>query len=358
MPVQADYYVPTLAMRASEMNGLEYLPALSKDQLFPCFLLAPWSSSRSLEKAMERLERAYPNRRYFLDIDRDYVPTNPDSPAQVQWLEICNPDDRYDAWWHFWTEYNNAIPCLQLENQSIQELRLQIADVQNMGREFCLRIELQRQPRNLIQIVDMLREVGTADYTVILEGGWVDDPLQLYARFHGLITGVLSSLDGRIPIVVSCTSMPRGYHNLGGGVSEIGFSNRDLVTQLQRNSNRELIIYGDWGSTRPREEGFGRTPLPRIDYPIEASWLVARDRDEEWGFQDAARAIVNSGRWSGDLGIWGEQMIELTAQGQEFAIDTAPKNVACRVNIHLHRQALFGRPIDGIDLDEPWVDDL
>lgn len=67
--------------------------------------------------------------------------------------------------------------------------------------------------------------------------------------------------------------------------------------------------------------------------------------------------IVASETWDGNLGIWGEQLIQQTAEGQEFAIDTAPKNVACRVNIHLHRQALFGRDIGGIDLDEPWVDD-
>lgn len=358
MPVQANKYVVTLAIRASEMNGLEYLPGLSKDRLFPCFLLAPWSSARTLERAMERLERAFPRRPYLLDVDRDYIPTNPDSPAQTQWLELRNPENRYDAWWQFWTDYPNAIPCLQLERQSITELRGQVRDIQDWGREFCLRIELHRRPRNLSEIVDMLNDVGTADYTVILEGGWTDDPLSLFSQFHGLMAGPLAPLDGRIPIVVSCTSMPKGYHNLAGGISEVYFTNRELVSQLQRQTNRELVIYGDWGSTRPREDGFGRTPLPRIDYPTSESWLIARDRDEDWSYQDAAIAIMRSNGWNGDLGIWGEQMIQLTAIGQEFAIDTPPKNVACRVNIHLHRQALFGTPLGGIDLDEPWEDDF
>jgi hypothetical protein len=357
MPVGAGVYVPTLAIRASEMNGLEFLPARSKDSMLPCFLLAPWSSARSLERAMERLERAYSHRPYFLDVDRDYFPSNPDNPAQTEWLGLRDPSDRYDNWWQFWTDYPNAIPCLQLEGQTPEEIRLQIGDVQSQGREFCVRIELQRRPRNISQIVDVLQDVGTADYSVILEGGWVTDPLSMYVQFHALITGVLAPLDGRIPIVASCTSMPKGYHELPGGVSEIPFSNRNLVAQLQQNSNRDLIIYGDWGSTRPREDGFGRTPLPRIDYPASNSWFIARDKDQDWDFEDAAAAIVASATWDGDLGIWGEQLIQQTAEGQKFAIDTAPKNVACRVNIHLHRQALFGQDIGGIDLDEPWVDD-
>lgn len=355
MPVIAGTYVPTLAIRASEMNGLEFLPGLTKDKLTPVFLLAPWSTSKTLAKAMERVERAFPRRRYFLDVDRDYYPSNPDSPAQAEWLALRNPEDRFDAWWQFWTDYPNAIPCLQLEGQDKRDIKLQIGDVQSQGREFAVRIELSRRPRNIGIIVEALQEVGTADYTVIIEGGWTNDPLSMYAQFHGLISGILAPLDGRIPMVVSCTSMPKEYHEMSG-VSNIPFTNHNLLQQLRGSTNREILIYGDWGSTKPREDGFGRTPLPRIDYPTADSWLIARDKDAGWSYTDAAQAIVESDEWSGDLGIWGEQMIELTTQNEQFAIDTPQKNVAARVNIHLHRQALYGQQIVGINLDEPWVD--
>lgn len=50
-------------------------------------------------------------------------------------------------------------------------------------------------------------------------------------------------------------------------------------------------------------------------------------------------------------------MIEGTTINPSFAIDTPQKNVAARVNIHFHRQALYGiGDISGIDLDEDWVD--
>ena len=60
-------YVPTLALRASEMNGLEKLPGPTKDRIQPLFLLAPGVKSNSLGKAIERIEKAFPNRPYFLD---------------------------------------------------------------------------------------------------------------------------------------------------------------------------------------------------------------------------------------------------------------------------------------------------
>lgn len=37
-------YVPTLVVRASEMNGLEFLPDATKKRMLPCFLLAPWAN--------------------------------------------------------------------------------------------------------------------------------------------------------------------------------------------------------------------------------------------------------------------------------------------------------------------------
>ncbi len=43
------------------MNALEYLPGLSKDRMVPIILLAPWSSARTLGRAMERVERAFPH---------------------------------------------------------------------------------------------------------------------------------------------------------------------------------------------------------------------------------------------------------------------------------------------------------
>ena len=60
-------YVPTLALRASEMNGLEKLSGPTKDRIQPLFLLTPWVKSNSLGKAIERIEKAFTNRPYFLD---------------------------------------------------------------------------------------------------------------------------------------------------------------------------------------------------------------------------------------------------------------------------------------------------
>ena len=348
-------YVPTLAIRASEMNGMEFLPGVSKDKMMPLFLLAPWANSRTLARAIERIERAFPGRSYFLDFDRDYIPTDAGSPAQAEWLKLRYSSDEFRSWKEFWAEWPMVTPCLQTDGQGRNEIIRQVEGIQSHGREFCIRIELKRIPRNLRLIIETLTEIGTSDYTVIVEGGWVRDSLSMYAYFHGLISDTLATLDSRVPIVVSSTSIPRGFSDMKGLV-EVAFTNHDLVSELRRYSNREVILYGDWGSTKPRDDDFGRRPFPRIDYATGISWYFARHKERQWDFRAAAMQIVESEAWDGNLGIWGEELIRDTTVNQEFAIDTPQKNVAARVNIHLHLQAHHGMAVSGMDLEDDWVD--
>ena len=248
-----------------------------------------------------------------------------------------------------------VMPCLQLERQSEQEVREQINFIQEQDREFCLRIELKRMPASLPSAIEMLAELDVGVATIVIEGGWMREPLTMYAAAHGLLTGQLSNVNEDVPVVVSCTSMLKGFAEIEG-LGESRFANHELLDQLRPSAGGRTLLYGDWGSTRPREDSFGQAPFPRIDYATEDSWFFARNREDGWDYRRAAEVMVNSRVWDGGLGIWGENMIRDSAVNPEFAIDTPQKNVAARVNIHLHRQALHGEEVRDIDLDEEWVD--
>jgi len=340
------------------MNGLQYLPRATKERMTPCILLAPWVNSGTLDKAIERVKKAFRGQNFILDIDRDYEFTDLESSPQQRLVELLKASDAYSNWCEFVVEHDDMIPCIQTRNQSEADIRRQIDRYQDAGRSYCLRLHMHRFPVNADDIVAALTAKGSADFCIILEGGWTRDPLTLFAWFDGIITGVLGPLVADIPIILSCTSMPKVFHQFEDGITAIPFSNHELVAQVRRNHNRRRIVYGDWGSTRPREpSGFAQRPLDRIDYPTAGHWLIARNKDGKWDFEDAARAIVARPEWEGDLGIWGEEMIEATAINKELGIDTPQKNVAARVNIHLHRQAFIDAgDIGGMNLDEDWED--
>ncbi|MEO1000517.1 MAG: hypothetical protein AAFW69_07945, partial [Pseudomonadota bacterium] len=204
---------------------------------------------------------------------------------------------------------------------------------------------------------------GAADFLVILEGGHTSDALSLAAWFDGVIKGVLSEIEPQVPIVVSCTTMPTSFVDIEDP-TPIDFTNRALVDQLRTLNNRVRLIYGDWGSTRPRSRerrGGGPTPA-RIDLPHAQSWWIARAPGDPKAWREVAGAIVTSEAWHGTnvLKIWGEQMISLTQENPSVGINTPMKNVASRVNIHLHLQAFYGyttAQLSQLNLDEPWSDD-
>jgi len=358
MVLENKTYVPTLAIRASEMNGLQFLPGATKDKMTPCFLLAPWANSNSLDKSIERIERAFPNRKFFLDIDRDYRFTNDDSEPQIELRRLLDPEGSYKNWIDFISRHENAFPCLQTMHQDQALLRKQIELIQELGRPYGVRIERERFPSNLDEIVEAITAFGAADFVIILEGGWTRDSLGLHVWFEGMIAEGLSDIDANVPIVLSCTSIPKMFTQFSG-VTRVAFTNHQLFDQVKRRfSNRKNIFYGDWGSTRPRENtGFANRPLQRIDYPTDSAWLIARNKDDEWGFKQAAEAVIASDGWEGDLGIWGEEMILNTSFHESLGIDTPQKNVASRVNIHLHRQAFYGAAKDELRAaDEDWED--
>jgi hypothetical protein len=359
MALEGKTYVPTLAVRASEMTGLEFLHGATKDRITPCFLLAPWANSNSLSRTIARIERAFKSRGYFLDLDRDYLVNNDQNAAQREYSSLLHSAGAYANWVNFVSSINHAMPCIQTHGLDAAGIRFQIQAVQELGRTYCFRILREPRTENIDEIVSAINAAGAADFAIILDGGWIADPLQLAAWFDGLMQNALAQINPIVPIVCSCTSMPKLFTGFSSKEpSVVPFSNRQLVDQIARRSNRARILYGDWGSTRPREPGgFANRPLDRVDYPIDTAWYIARNREDEWDFRDAALAILNSDAWDGGLDIWGEEMIRNTTINPELGIDTPQKNVAVRVNIHLHRQAFYGHARLGPQaLEEDWID--
>ncbi len=354
-------YVATLCIRRAEMTGLKELPGGTKDRITPVLLLAPWLATSPLSKAIEKFEEAFPNRSYFVDIDRYYRPGENGNEAKEQWARLsASPPDLIE-WQSLLMPHPNANPCIIMDGVGLDLALYQIAWARDNNRLFCVRVNLasdcnSRPPSWLPELIGHLASDGAADYSVVLEFGLVENPLSMGIAASSYINGTLSMLPAEIPICVSCTSFPSDFTSIDG-LEVLGFNNRELISQIQRATNRS-IIYGDWGSTKPRSYGHASTPKQRIDYPADDGWVVARGQVTPMTFNQAARRIVASDFWSGNLGVWGEQLIEGAASGEAFSIDSMPKMYSARINIHLHRQAFYGQLPPPQMLDEAWQDDL
>lgn len=353
-------YVVTVGIRPAELSGLKELPGSTKDRLTPVVLLAPWLATSPLSKALDKFEEAYPSRSYFVDVDTYYRANENSNTAKALWSQLAQKPANLQAWQELLGPYPSANPCLLMAEQTIGSARQQIAWARENDRTFCVRMNLADGgsgiPPWMPELVGELAAEGAIDYAVIFEFGWVQDALSVAARASGYANTFFSTIPAEVPIIISCTSFPNDFTVFDGTV-DCPFTNRQLLAQVQQVTNHPRVIYGDWGSTRPRSYGPASQPKNRIDFPGNNSWVIARNNGEEVSFPVAAQRIVNCHEWTGDLGIWGEQLIEGTAQGQTFAINTMPKMYAARINIHLHRQAYFGHLPPPTALDEEWSDD-
>lgn len=354
-------YLVTLGIRPAELSGLKELPGTSKDRLTPVVLIAPWLATTPLSRALDKFEESYSARPYFVDVDTYYRINDKRNEAKELWEQLADKPADLNAWWDLLANYPNANPCLLMAQQPIERAREQIAWARERNRTFCLRVNLAEGigsgiPQWMPALATELAEEGATDYAVVFEFGWVQDPVLVAALASGYIQTFFLQIPPTIPIAISCTSFPKGFTSYDG-TKELAFTNRELIAQVQRVTNRPRIVYGDWGSTRPRSYEHASQPKNRIDYPTDTSWVFARDQEESVDFKTAALRITGSNYWSGGLGIWGEQLIEGTAAGQAFAIDSMPKMYAARINIHLHRQAFYGHLPPPEALDEAWSDD-
>jgi len=353
-------YLVTIGIRPAEIRGLKELPGSTKDRLTPVVLLAPWLATTPLSRALDKFEEAYPSRPYFVDIDTYYHVNENGNEAKVLWAQLAQKPANLDAWWELISDYPEANPCLLMAEQSIESARQQITWAREHHRNFCIRMNLAEGgsgiPMWMPELVAELAQEGANDYAVVFEFGWVQDALAVAALASGYANTFFSVVPPEVPIAVSCTSFPNDFTVFDGTVEQ-PFTNRQLIVQVRQGTNHPRIIYGDWGSTRPRSYGHASQPKNRIDFPADNSWFFARNNGEEVSFFDAAHRIVGCAGWTGNLGIWGEQLIEGTALGQNFAIDTMQKMYAARVNIHLHRQAFYGHLPPPDALDEAWNDE-
>ena len=351
--LRLDDYVPTLGIRPGEMRALEELPEVDKDSMFPLFLLAPWASSKTLEKSFARIEKAFGNRPYFLDTDEAWWHKSPSRESQVEFLKIRDSSEGDQTFFDYVADYENVVPVIQFKNRNEQQIRTQIQIANRLGRGFGFRFDaVSGLPT--ISVLNCIEEIEHANFVVFVDAGWDSDIATLELQATNIIN-LIRPRNSTVPYIVSSSSFPKNFSHVVD-IETIGLNSRQLLNNLRRRFNDLRLIYSDWASSKPRSYDGGSKPLPRIDFATRNEWVLARNKKQSWDYQQAAKAIVDSNYWHDRPKVWGSYMIEKTANDDAYSIDSSPKAIAARINLHLHIQANYHKPIDQIVTDDPYVE--
>ena len=225
-----------------------------------------------------------------------------------------------------------------------------------MERGFAVRLNAFRQYDigGIINLLDDFLEMGDqGDFCFIIELGLIEQAEFSQNAASRMIDQLRRFNDTRF--IISSTSFPSDF-TFVDGLESIPIRSRQLFDVIRTRYNDLQMSYSDWGSTKPRSNSMASHPLPRIDFPTNRRWLSARSKSQEWSYMQAAEGIMQSAQWDNRPNVWGVQMIESTAAGDEYGINSPRKSASARINIHLFTQNHYEGEVGQISTDEPWQD--
>lgn len=349
--LQGRTYVPMLHARLAEIRALRELPNSTKNKILPIIRIRPWLNSKSLDAVWNKINDAFPERSFGLDLD---VTRNiaKDHGAYETFRQLFLPNAGFKNYYDTVNILDWAIPVLRRSGRDFPELENQLEHVVKIGRGLIVRMEPQQSGR-LEDLFSALNDKIPENLVFAFDCGWGRDILTQAAFCVSQIEKILN-INSEIEIVIGGSSFPDSFAKQGERI-ENSMIERLLFQEVRRNLNRGQLFYGDWGSTRPPTNPVPMKNVPRIDFPASSSWIAHRS-DGELDYESLAENVLADSAWAGGLGIWGEYMIECTAAGLEPAIKSPAMAAAVRVNLHMHIHANLDDPGGMVVGDEPFDD--
>ncbi|WP_028294450.1 beta family protein [Oceanobacter kriegii] len=356
-------YLPILSLSPAEIMAFSELPDKDKKNLSPCIKLKGWLAAKDISNSISKLESLGAGN-VILDLDYEYVFENKDylvsgsfpRPVYEQLKALMDPTGGYKNWTEFVLSYDWCIPVIQTEE--FDHVIEQCQTLTRSGRQFVIRFSLlDIETGRWLGLINMLS--GFDPCLIIFDFGRIDSGTQ---KYNDIFLGWLEKARSIFPsadFCISGSSFPDGFGGTENGENPI--CERLLYNNLIKNF-RGNLIYSDYASARVKENrGGGGVPVPRIDFPLKNSWRYVRYREGSIPnrtdqYRWAANEIMVKDYWQPELKVWGTQMIELTAQGNDYAISTPMKSTAVRINIHLYNQLHYDEELSEIDSDEDWED--
>ena len=338
------------------MKALEKLPPSEKSKMLPVVLLAPWLNSIEFENTHRIIDKSVGSGLIIADVDR-YFYSESSLPSRQFFRELLDPVSGPMLWVELIKKHENYIPCVQIFGVSSQLIDEQVDAFSSFGRGFAFRIELERSYSIDFVVNEISKHLGK-DFIVILDYGYNENTNIVELNISNWMDRILALSSG-IRFVVSGSSFPNSFSDYDDFADSKVISARLIYNNLSQKYGNYEFFYGDWASTKPRKyDGGGSKPLPRIDFPTPSRWIIARSKENEWDFQQAAEMVTRLPEWQTRPMVWGTGMIEKAAKGLPGGISTGPQAIASRVNIHLYLQNNFGNPASASGPQGKWIDPI
>lgn len=332
-------YVPLIKTTDAELRGYSELAMDVKDQLLPLFELTKSRKTKlepygNVEKRMLKIKNVLGDRPFILDLT-----THPDMD-NYQIKDLLDKHDGFKCWREFLESHSDykIIPVVHVNPDELEETTKLVRWLDSRYEKFVFKAESSdgELPSYLDSIVAGCSDVNKL--LIIIDAQFVEND-NFHAKCAGSIARANEANDlyGIKNIVIASSSFPRSVYNHTSDCrdSEGSFARFDEKLVAAVTSSTDVnIIYGDYASIHPaRYQVGGGTWVPRIDYPLENSYIYTRYRRNVGGYIKAAEEMVLNSMFTA-LDCWGYDEIKASAEGEPNGLSPSYW-IAVRLNLHI-----------------------
>ena len=250
-------YIPILSIRPAEMKALQELPERDKDLLLPCFKLRPWAGAHHLSSALDRIEDAYGERPYFLDLaEEEPAPATP-RPVHDELSALRVSADGYANWCRFVSQFRHVMPAVQVNEPA--EIRLQVERLFGLDRGLVVPVP-QRAFNQIEGIARTVSEETNGGQNVCFLLDFGKAGIELLQQ-QIICAGYAQTIFALCPLAVvsfSASSFPDSF----AGVDHQEIYERQLFDGVRLALPGTQLIYSDRGSA-PMGHANDRTDVAR-----------------------------------------------------------------------------------------------
>lgn len=349
-------YYPTICIRRAEMRAMSKLPLDEKKKMLPIVLLAPWLNSINFENTIKTVDNCIGPIPIIADLDSYFESSSP-LPSRKFFWELMDKNNGHIKWCELIAENSRYIPTVQTHGRVAEAIEYQIAKFKPLSRGMVFRFELDKTYAWDF-VFSKIEQLIEENILCVFDYGY-NEPSQIIENKVASLIDRLVTISATAKFVVTGTDFPNEFSEFDNFSTPKSIGSRIIFSDLVKKYGNYNMFYGDWASTKPRRyDGGGSRPLPRVDFPTKASWIIARSKEDQWDFEDAAQRLTRLPEWSSRPQIWGAGMIEKTARGLPGGISTGPEAIACRVNMHLYIQNNFSFSAPPPPPQSKWIDPI
>jgi len=365
-------YYPLVHQMEADFRGFSQLPKGDSAYLTPIIPLSRIPNALKFDNTIAAISKKVEIicSSYIVDIcDNMRIDhsTEPHVPVMDTFRQLLSPDTGFLKWREFVSSRDGMIPVLQGTESA--DLLFQADYFSDLGRGMVLRIKPNALNNSVSSATDVISALARSDrlghLLVVLDFGFIKDATAPATQALQLTRKYMRSAGNRqINIATSATSFPQELEGEANEIVRYPIIERTLNNMLreQLGDGAANLVYSDYSSARMRSYERGGPGYPRIDYPIQTSWLSNRQKNSSFEQNDkkytnAATRIMDSKYWDDELVIYGSSMIREARIGNMERKNSAKFWVGTRINLHLHRQAHYHSGRDEfLGYESDWED--